>query len=56
MSYLSGILCDTCHNRRKVEWSGDCVHKKLVGVTTDLLSRISPSGLFLKKNSALGAV
>ena len=49
MAYLSGILCDICHNRRKVEWSGDGVHKKLAGATTDLLSRISPSELFFKK-------
>ena len=51
MSYLSGILCDVRHNRRKVYLSADSVHKKLAGATTVLLPRISPSELFLKKNT-----
>ena len=41
------------HNHRKIVSAADGVHKKLAGATTDLLSRISPSEFFFKKNGVL---
>lgn len=49
MTYLSGMLCNIRHNRRKIESPAGDVHKKLAGATTDLCFRISPSKFFLKK-------
>ena len=49
MTYLSGMLCNIRHNRRKIESPADDVHKKLAGATTDLCFRISPSKFFFKK-------
>ena len=56
MTYLSGMLCDIRHNRRKVESPAGGVHKKLAGATTDLLPRISLGELFLRKIRGHGAV
>ena len=47
--YLSGMLCDICHKRCKLQSSADGVHKKFAGATTDRRSRISLSALFFKK-------
>ena len=41
------------HNHRKIVSAAGGVHKKLAGATTDLLSRISPSEFFFKKNGVL---